>query len=94
MKRKDLAEVLLKVLGVSMCLYAVPGIFSEILLALIPLWNSATPSSPAHDEAIIRSVTLNVISFGVREVVELGIGILVIVKSRKISEFLFKNEAE
>jgi hypothetical protein len=93
MKSKQLANVLLKILGLSMCLYAIPGVFSEITIAFTPLWFSNEGSSNLHD-TFIRQALVNAVSFAAREVIEIGIGIFVIVKSRKISEFLFKNEAE
>jgi hypothetical protein len=82
MKRRHLADVLLKILGLSMCLYNIP-IFFNLFLALAPAWHTAgSPSSTSHQ-------TINI-----REFIEIGIGIVVIVMSRKIAEFWFKNDDE
>ena len=93
MKSKRLANVLIKILGLSMCLYAIPGFFSEILISAAPLWYTTVASSNFHDTLIHQTIA-NAVSFVVREVVELGIGIFIIVKSRKIAGFLFKSEDE
>jgi len=76
-----------------MCLYAIPGFFSEILISTAPLWYTTGASSNFHD-TMIHQVMTNAVSFAAREVVEIGIGIFIIVKSRKIAEFLFKSEVE
>ena len=93
MNSKQLANVLIKILGLSMFLYAIPGFFSEILIFSSPFWSTTGASSNAYD-TMVHQVMRSAVSFAVREVVEIGIGLFIIVKSRKIAEFLFKREAE
>jgi len=93
MNSKQLANVLLKILGLSMCLYSIPGVFSETLLAFAP-WRYSGVSSPTFNDTYLQQAITNALSFGIREVIEIGVGIFVILRSRKISEFLFKNEDE
>jgi hypothetical protein len=90
MKRKDLADVLLKILGLSMCLNAIPGIFYQ-LVGLAPLWY-LTPEPAATRDRLVHQIIVNVVSFTASDVVTIGFAIFIVVKSRKISEFLFKNE--
>ena len=93
MNSKQLANVLIKILGLSMCLYAIPGFFSEILIFSSIFWSTTGASTNFHDIMIHQAMT-SAVSFAVREVVEIGIGLFLIVKSRMIAEFLFKREAE
>jgi hypothetical protein len=91
MKPKDLANVLLKILGLSMCLNAIPSFLTQPLMFLEPLLSLGSMSPATHDRFFHQTIA-NAISFAVSEAVKIGIGIYVVVKSRKISEFLFKNE--
>jgi hypothetical protein len=93
MKSKQLANVLIKVLGLSMCLYQIPSFFSDILMVLTPLWVSPSGSSDPHSIYIYQAIA-NAFSFAVHGILEFGLGIFVIIRSRMISEFLFKNEEE
>ncbi|MGC9943234.1 MAG: hypothetical protein ABSE48_15500 [Verrucomicrobiota bacterium] len=84
MKSKQLANVLIKTVGLYSCLCAIPslivGIAGAIVMAL-----GATKSSD------MLSYTLpNAIGSAIQFVV----GILLITKSRKLAEFWFKNEDE
>ena len=65
--------------------------FYEVLLVITTLWVPAVPSTTAHD-TYGHQMFMNALSFGAREVVEIGVGIFVIVKSRKIAGFLIKDE--
>jgi hypothetical protein len=89
MKRKDLADVLLKILGLSLCLNAIPSFLTLPLMFLAPLWALGQSSTHA---IFLHQTIAEAISLAVSEAVRIGIGIYVVVKSRKISEFLFKNE--
>ena len=93
MKRRHLADVLLKILGLSCCLNGIQGFISPILACLQPLWYANSSPSLAHD-AIIRGAIANAVSFAAVDLLGIGLGILVIVKSRKIAEFWFKDQDE
>jgi hypothetical protein len=93
MKSKQLANVLLKILGLSMCLHTIPSFFSMISVAITPLWLSTAGSSAIQDRFIHQAIA-GALSIAASGVIEIVIGILVIVKSRKIVEFWFKNEDE
>jgi hypothetical protein len=91
MKPKDLANVLLKILGVSMCLNAIPTFLTQSFMLLVTFWAAGQASSATHD-LFFHQTLVNTVSFTLIEAVRVAIGIYAIVKSRKISEFLFKNE--
>jgi hypothetical protein len=91
MKPKDLVDVLLKILGLSMCLNAIPSFLSQPLIFFLPFWSSGQSSSATND-LIFHETIANATSFAISEAARISIGIYVVVKSRKISEFLFKNE--
>jgi len=92
MTPKQLANVLIKILGVSFLLNAISAVPYEITI-WTTLWLPAGTSSTLHDTFTRQAIT-TIVSNGARDVLELGIGIFVIIKSRKIAEYLFKNEAE
>jgi hypothetical protein len=92
MKRKDLADVLIKILGLYVCLNAIPALITQPVTFLEPFWYSSPPSV-AYDTAFHMAIA-SAVSFGLSDVVTIGIGILLLVKSKRISEFLFKNEDE
>jgi hypothetical protein len=83
MKSKQLANVLIKIVGLYVCLGAIPNFVSGILIALSPLGESK------WNEIITRTV-FYAVGAGVQAVV----GIVIIIKSRKLAEFWFKNEDE
>jgi len=84
MKSKQLANVLIKILGLSVCLYAIPSFISSIVVGLSSL-GLARESAP---------VILRMISYGIGAAVQSAVGICFIVKSKSIVEFLFKGEEE
>lgn len=85
MKSKQLANVLIKVLGLSMCLHGIPsfatGFVRGFLIGIGSLSESAKAQYPASPY-IIGSL------------VELALGIILIVKSKAVADFLFKGEDE
>ena len=83
MKSRQLANVLIKVLGLSICLYAIPECVSGILIAMSPLGPSK------WDTTIIRTVF-----YAAGAGVQAAVGVFIIIKSQKIAEFWFKNEDE
>jgi hypothetical protein len=79
MKPKELANVLIKLLGLSFGLYAIPGFVSGIVQ-----WIS---SSGITTHIIVYPV---LITSGV----QVAIGIFIIAKSAMITELLFKGQSE
>ena len=67
MKSKQLANVLIKILGLSILVHDIPGVFT-VLYSNLPNF-------------LLLAVSV-------------ALGIFLIVKSRAIAEFLFKNEDE
>jgi hypothetical protein len=86
MKSKNLANVLLKILGLYICLCAIPSFVIGFLYALLP---PLGPAAPRWEFSVVHAL-VPAVSYGIQA----GIGILIIVKSRKIAEFWFKNEEE
>jgi hypothetical protein len=84
MKSKQLANVLIKIVGLYVCLCATPGLVSGIapVFALVA-------GSPKWDDYMFT-----VLADAIGAVIQLVVGIFLVVKSRKLSEFWFKNEDE
>ena len=83
MKSKQLANVLIKTIGLYICLCAIPGFVSGVLFAC-----SSAMGLKWSDKLF------DVLSFAVGAVVQAAVGIFIIIKSRKIAEFWFKNDDE
>jgi hypothetical protein len=83
MKSKHLANVLIKTIGLYICLCAIPGFISGILL----IFSSAMGMS--WSEKLFSMAT-----YAIGDVVQAGVGVYLIIKSRKLAEFWFKNEDE
>jgi ABC-type nickel/cobalt efflux system permease component RcnA len=84
MKSKQLANILIKIAGLYICLLAIPNTISGIIVVLSFAFGSAK-----WDEAVIR-----LLSYSIGTGVQAAVGIFIIVKSRNIAEFFFKNEDE
>lgn len=84
MKSKQLANVLIKILGLYVCLCAIPGLVSGILAAVVCVGGHAKGT-----DAIAY-----VWAEGVGAVIQLVVGIVLVIKSRKLAAFWFKNEDE
>jgi hypothetical protein len=82
MKSRDLADVLLKILGLYFCLIAIPGFLSGIVYAVLP------PVVGTLDWNLVNRSLMILATAGLQA----GIGILIIGKSRKIAAYWFKNE--
>ena len=82
MKSKQLANVLIKMLGLSVCLYAIPSFVAGILVEFL------APATPKTD--IVLRIFTSAVGAGVQAVV----GIAIISSSRKIAGLLFKNDDE
>ncbi|HEV2695431.1 MAG TPA: hypothetical protein VG347_21225 [Verrucomicrobiae bacterium] len=83
MKSKQLANVLIKMLGLSVCLYAIPSCVSGIIIALMQ-----PPTSGGGFEV------MRIVSYAIGAGVQFAIGITIISMSQKISGWLFKGDDE
>jgi hypothetical protein len=83
MKSKQLANVLIKIIGLYVCLCAIPNFVSGILIAFVPSVGAK------WSEEMIR-----IVSYAMGDAVQAAVGILLIVKSRKLAQYWFKNEDE
>jgi hypothetical protein len=92
MTSKQLANVALKILGLSMCLYSIPSVFYQIVMAFDP-FPSLVGSSDVQQSFRHHQFSIAVI-LAARESISVIIGLFIIIKSRKMAEWLFKNEAE
>ena len=85
MKSRQLANVLFKVLGFSICLYAIPSCVSGILFAV----TERPPHTPSLDITVMRIIT-----YAIGAGVQFAVGIAIIAMSRKIAGWLFNSEDE
>jgi hypothetical protein len=83
MKSKQLANVLIKILGLYICLLAIPEVFSGIAAAFL----RAAGASKVDEGMWIFSNAIGA-------AVQAAIGIFIITKSQKIAAFWFKAEDE
>ena len=81
MKSKQLANVLIKMLGLSVCLYAIPTCVGGLIAGL---------SSPLRGDVMFIRIISSAIGAGVQAVV----GIIVIAMSQKIAGLMFKTDDE
>ena len=82
MNKKQLANVLIKIAGLYVCLLAIPSCVSGILFIFAPPLGASK-----WNDAMFR-----LFSYSIGAGVQAAVGIFLIVKSRKIAEFFFKNE--
>ena len=85
MKSRQLANVLFKVLGFSICLYAIPSCVSGILFAVM----EQPPHTPGLDTTVMR-----IVSYAIGSGVQFIVGVVIIAMSRKIAGWLFKSDDE
>ena len=83
MKSKQLANVLIKSIGLYICLCAIPGLVSGVLLAF------ASTLSVKWSESLSNQAF-----FAIGDVVKAVGGIFIIIKSRKIADIWFKDDNE
>jgi hypothetical protein len=84
MKSKNLANVLIKIIGLYVCLCTIPGVISGLItLALHAL---------APDK--LSEPMFRILTYPIGDVVEAGVGVFLITKSRKLAEFWFKGDDE
>ena len=85
MKSKQLANVLIKIIGLYICLCAIPNLIAGILVGLSSLGWSKTDTT---------GIVMRMVSYSIGYAVQAVVGIFIIAKSRKVAEFFFKNEDE
>ena len=82
MKSKQLANVLIKILGLSVCIHAIPTCVSGIVLALTTMGVTKT------------DIFMRVFSYAAGAAVEAVVGIVFIAMSQKIAGMMFKTDDE
>jgi hypothetical protein len=92
MKPKQLANVLTKILGLSLCAHSIPAILGVMVSGIYLLVQAMHDgsSNSMNGYSYIGHTT----AYWLSPVVEFAIGIYLIVRSRQLVEKLFKDEAE
>ena len=85
MKSKQLTIVLLKVLGVSVCLYAIPSCVSGIMVGF---------TQPATHTSSWDIAAMRIVTYSVGAGVQFLCGLAIIGMSRTIAGWLFKSDDE
>jgi hypothetical protein len=80
MKSKQLANVLIKIIGLYICLLAIPSVLSGILAIFT-----------AHMGGTSERLN-SIFSYSIGAAVQVLIGAILIIKSRNLAGFWFKNE--
>jgi len=91
MKPKQLANVLIKILGLSICIHGFPAFVAAAIGAgefLIRLMHDGHPASSSFPYWTYS------LTYLIQAVIEFAAGILLIVYSRWLTDKLFKDEAE
>ena len=91
MNSKQLANVLIKILGLSIGIHAFPASILAVISALEALIHAMQNIHPAGAQFPNWTYSM---SYVIQSSVELAAGAFLILRSRWITEFLFKNEAE
>jgi len=84
MKSKQLANVLIKIIGLYVCLCAIPGVVSGI--GAILEWVLKTPKWDDFMGELLAGAA--------GAIVQASAGIVLIVKSRSLAAYWFKNDEE
>ena len=91
MNSKQLANVLIKILGLSIGIHAFPAFILAVIAAGEALIHAMQNVHPAG--AAFPSWTYS-LSYLIQSAIEFAAGAFLIIRSRWIAEILFKNEAE
>ena len=83
MKPRELANVLIKLLGLLVCVYAIPYFVADVIGFLISLGTKTKPED-------ITSLATELINVGMQAVV----GLFIIAKSRKVAGWMLKDGDE
>jgi hypothetical protein len=86
MKSKQLANVLIKIIGLYVCLCAIPGIITGVLAIFTFHFAGANEGTNQR--------WFSLFSYSIGDAVQALVGVFLIIKSRKLAEFWFKNEVE
>jgi hypothetical protein len=92
MKPKQLANVLIRILGLSLVVHGIPaliGVLTSGLVLLIQAMHDGNPNSLNHYSYMSYSMI-----YWLTPVAEFAIGFYLIARSRQLTERLFKDEAE
>ena len=87
MKPKQLANVLIKILGLSVCIHGIPSFvtgFVRGFLSAVASSGSVRPGAAAGSSS----------AYVIGALVELALGIILILTSKALSELLLKGEDE
>ena len=84
MKSKQLANVLIKIMGLYVCLCAIPELVIGIGAPIFVFFGAAKWSDVMTEE----------LSSAIGASIQSVVGIILVVKSWKLAEFWFKNEDE
>ncbi len=92
MKPKQLANVLIRVLGLSLIVHGIPALIGVLVAGvalLIQAMHDGNPNSVNHYSSMGYSMV-----YWLTPVAEFAIGFYLIARSRQLTERLFKDEAE
>ena len=91
MNQKQLANVLIKVLGVSFCIHGFPSVVVGIVAGLLSLVRAMHDGNQTNMHGL-NTFWFSSLSYLVSCVVEFGIGIFLIIRTSWLTDKLFKNE--
>ena len=91
MKPKQLANVLIKILGLSIGIHAFPAFMLAVMSALEALIHAMQNIHPAG--AAFPSMTYS-LSYLIQGAIEFAAGAFLIIRSRWVTDKMFKDEAE
>jgi hypothetical protein len=91
MKPKQLANVLIKILGLSICVHGLPAFVAAVIGAIGYLIHAMQDGHQAGARFPDWTYSL---TYLIQSVIEFAAGIYLIVRSRWLVEKLFKDEAE
>jgi hydrogenase/urease accessory protein HupE len=91
MNSKQLANVLIKILGLSICIHGFPASIVAIVSGGAALIHAMQNGHQAGAAIPYWAYSLNYL---VQSVVEFAAGIFLIIRSRWVTDILFKDEAE
>jgi len=83
MKSKQLANVLIKMLGLSVCLYAIPNCVSGMIVGIHHLQNFPQLVS-----------IVPVVSYAIGAAIQVVVGLVIIAKSQKVAGWMFKSDED
>ena len=91
MNSKQLANVLIKILGLSICVHGLPASILAAIGAVSVLVHAMQNGHPTGVSFLDWTYPL---TYLIQSVVEFAAGIFLVIRSRWVVDILFKNEAE